>query len=455
MNAKHFRPSLVYAIAMIVTCGSVLAQEPQTQISIVIHPSATPAPALRYRLLPSASEQTPGNAATQYLLAFYQFPHEPKWDDIDALLEQPIDKLDKAKAKLLLEEYAQSIRQVEIAAYRDQCVWDLPLQDQGINYNLPHLNPLRLIAMVLQVRAKLQLSEGKFDDAIGTIKLGLTIAHHLRNQSMLVQGLVEANIAQMQQIPGAPNLYWALANLPRPMIDAVSVTQVEQSLVEHSFPELHGRLIKQLDTDEMRAVMRHMKEFLAHLRQNPADENTLGFAATMAGFYTPAKQYLVDQGRKADEVQQMPVDSVLAIYLFDQYQRASDELYKWAGTPYWQAHTQLEHDDKDISQQQSLFANPLYMLLPGLNRAFERFALLDAHVAKVQCIEALRAYAAEHNGRLPASLGEVTDTPIPLNPMTGKPFGYEAHGKTATLRIEGFFPRNSPADQVIQISVEQ
>ena len=54
-------------------------------------------------------------------------------------------------------------------------------------------------------------------------------------------------------------------------------------------------------------------------------------------------------------------------------------------------------------------------------------------MATLQCIEAIRLYMASHDGRLPGSLDEITEVPIPLNPMTGKPFPYRLEGDKAIL----------------------
>ena len=40
------------------------------------------------------------------------------------------------------------------------------------------------------------------------------------------------------QAPGAPNLYWALANLPRPFLDLSTALDGEKSLLEKEFPQL-------------------------------------------------------------------------------------------------------------------------------------------------------------------------------------------------------------------------
>jgi hypothetical protein len=71
----------------------------------------------------------------------------------------------------------------------------------------------------------------------------------------------------------------------------------------------------------------------------------------------------------------------------------------------------------------------------------------------VQCIEALRAFAAAHEGKLPSSLEEMVDTPAPTDPATGKAFEYSVSGTVATLRPLPLTGGDAASDQTMQISV--
>jgi hypothetical protein len=61
---------------------------------------------------------------------------------------------------------------------------------------------------------------------------------------------------------------------------------------------------------------------------------------------------------------------------------------------------------------------------------------LDRHVAALQCIEALRLYAGAHNGTFPNELSDVTEVPIPNDPIDQKPFIYHRTGSKAALEAE-------------------
>ncbi len=51
----------------------------------------------------------------------------------------------------------------------------------------------------------------------------------------------------------------------------------------------------------------------------------------------------------------------------------------------------------------------------------------------LRCVEGLRLYAAAHDGKLPAKLADVP-VPLPVDPFTGRPFGYTLEAGTATVR---------------------
>lgn len=58
---------------------------------------------------------------------------------------------------------------------------------------------------------------------------------------------------------------------------------------------------------------------------------------------------------------------------------------------------------------------------------------LDRDLAALQCIEALRSYAASHGGQLPQTLAEITEVAVPKDPTNGEAFRYTRTGATAVL----------------------
>jgi hypothetical protein len=76
---------------------------------------------------------------------------------------------------------------------------------------------------------------------------------------------------------------------------------------------------------------------------------------------------------------------------------------------------------------------PLFMVLPGVTKVAFAEVRLERRIAALRGIEAVRMYAAAHDGQPPASLGLIKDVPVPLDPITGRTFEYKAAGDKATL----------------------
>lgn len=70
---------------------------------------------------------------------------------------------------------------------------------------------------------------------------------------------------------------------------------------------------------------------------------------------------------------------------------------------------------------------------PSHARAQQVIRRLDRQIAALQCLEALRHYAARHKGKLPEALNDITDVDIPDDTLTIKPFAYRCAGGKAIL----------------------
>src|SRR5262249_12826020 len=110
------------------------------------------------------------------------------------------------------------------------------------------------------------------------------------------------------------------------------------------------------------------------------------------------------------------------------YEIQRDERMKVLALPMWQidarAGNEVQERDKDL-----LFAD----LLPDVVKLRRTQAQLDRQIALLRHVEALRLYAAEHEGRLPDKAGDIS-VPLPVDPVTGTPFAYALEEKTAHLR---------------------
>jgi hypothetical protein len=76
---------------------------------------------------------------------------------------------------------------------------------------------------------------------------------------------------------------------------------------------------------------------------------------------------------------------------------------------------------------------------------------LEVDLAALQCVEAIRSYAASYGGKLPPTLAEITEVSVPNDPMSGAAFRYARTGATAVL--ESALPARGEAKDVTRYEI--
>jgi hypothetical protein len=415
-------------------------QADQTRVvKLVVRPAAAPVPALKYWLMPPLIDQTPGNASSIYLIAANLLNTPLDTELVDQWLARPLDEAmkDRTVPGLMRQGVLDLLDE---GSRRTYCHWETTMRSQGISTLLPHLNGLREGSRYLSVQARTQMAEGKHDDALRTIRTGVTLARHLNEQdAVLVQTLVGVAIfdAMADRLyefsgrPGAPNLYWALAQLPRPFYEVHRVSEFERYAAPMTFPEL--RNIDAMTEEQGKKILRQILDIVDVGTQNKATDTQVARTLMLAAAYPRGKEYLKSRGVPAERVDRMSVHQVLLRYLLDDMLEKQDELTKWFALPYPMARRGLERafESGRSMQTDNPFANAL---MPALHRARAKLASVDRRIALLMCVEAIRGYAAANGGKLPPSLLVLEETmPAPDDPMTGEPFAYRVGGDVATL----------------------
>ena len=272
-------------------------------VKMTLHPAKAPEPGQKYLLLPRVDEQTDADAMPLYEKAVQLLPEDSQMDQISQWLKTSPSELPRQQVQSTLEQFKPILQLLEQAAKCKQCDW--PYWDSDTISQ--DLRKYRGLVYFLALQMRLQVSQGQFDEAIGTVQAGFAMAKHIgAGHTFLhglsgvgIGGLVCRQLEQFVQSPNAPNLYWALQGLPRPFIDLADWAEFEEP---HT-----GKIARLL-----------------------------------------------------------------------------------------------------------------------MNR-------FDRHVAALQCIEALRLYAAAHEGKFPKELSRITEVPVPNDPVIQKPFSYRCTGFDAVL----------------------
>ena len=305
-------------------------------VELVLWPPKSAESAKKCRLLPTADEQTDSDALPLYRKAVESLPQDLQKDMINQWLKMRPKDLPLEQVKSALRQFSSVIELLKQAGLCKRCNWPAA-EVESITEDL---SKYRQAAFILALQARLQIAQGQLDQAIGNIGAGIAMARHLGQGPTLIQGLVAAAIGalmykqleELVQYPDATICYWALQELPKPLID----------------------LDKQIELE------------LANLKKQ---------------------------------------------------------------------------NDPLLRRQQE------EQLKPGHDRVRVIGKRLQRDVAALQCIEAIRLYAAAHGGKFPNQLSDITDVPVPDNPATGKPFVYRRSGSKATL--EGLSPGDSQKEEVL------
>jgi hypothetical protein len=157
-----------------------------------------------------------------------------------------------------------------------------------------------------------------------------------------------------------------------------------------------------------------------------------------------ARKRLVERGLSDQRLKAFPALQVILLDEKRDFEERQDAILRWVTLPYWKAEAGVLADPLAAEHDGTLFGKTSRLDLK-LQRAQAR---LEQRIALLRHVEALRLYAAAHDGRLPAHLEDIP-VPLPVDPVTGKPFHYSVEGGTA--KISGSPPRgeqNNPAYNV-------
>lgn len=448
------------ALTAFLTLALTVSAQPQPgePVALTLHPAAPPKPSLKVRLLPDRRDQQPGNAATLYYRALAMFVENPEllkevhaesWETWRTL---PLKELPRLEVHDKLHRARHLLAEFDLAAQKRDCDWQLEGRPEGIGLLLPDLQGYRHVAVVLVVRARMEIAEGQFDKALKSLQTGYALAHRLGTGPTVIHLLVGAAIAallnaeveELIQQPGAPNLYWALTALPRPFFDPRAALTEESTSLERTFPWLAQLDKGPMTLEQVQAGMFKLDAIMDDLNVRKADRTAQALLFTQA--LPAAREALAARGISAEELEKMPAIQVVCLYAYREYREAYEEALKWTYAPEALSEAGYKKAAARLNQATARMDRLLFRgLLRGLSdlpqaggdsffdRLYTTAYRQERRVAALRCLEALRLHAAESDGKWPAALKEVIEVPVPPDPVTGKPFEYKVNGDRATL----------------------
>ena len=490
---KHYKTSLTLLALILCNVPTGNADEPQREgmwlmqrsdngaflftTELTLYPQAEPKPALSYRLIPDDFDSVEGNAAIFYLKALGFLEQnsarellQQTWTKarklaqekgVDVAAVPPYAWLSAAPSDLPIKEVHEYLALTSFqppylaeAAKRRSFSLDRNLRDveSPISVLLPEIQTLRELARNQSIRCRLAIAENRFDDAIAILGQQFALANHLGEDEFLVSALVGVAVAgiawedalHLIQCDTAPNLYWAVASLPKPLANCQRAIASERQLLLQQIKSLQevnetlrpagywqdfiDRILPELRTIELAGLGGGID----------AELERTAFVALIAAAYPGAKRFLLEDCKmNPAKVDAYPTAQVVFLAMRKFYEQARDDQFKWFEVPFAVAQRNSEFKTLDKllearSNQIGWAGTPATLLLPAVTAMRGAQQREQHRSALLQTIESIRMFGANNAGKLPSSL-DALQYPAPVDPASGEPFTYEFKDDHAIL----------------------
>jgi hypothetical protein len=396
---------------------------------------------LQHRLLPAEQELREGNAAPILLrLPWEQLPFMnevvPKFAEF---LEIPFNEPDRIR--FAGEGISQRmLSEMRRAAYRRTADWEYPINEEPQSQILlPDVQGARnLIFRGLAVRIRFTIVQGQLDEAREGILVGLANSRHYARTPFIICQLVAAASANLmvdrleELIPQeeCPNLYWSLAALPGPFIPFQRAFEFERDMLVHSVDGLND-LGRERTPAQWAQLLESMLRALNDMPEALSEEQSREIKRI-------AREELpkYEPERVIDSLS----DGELFIRWFMARRNAlSDRMIAYASLSPPEAIDNLRRLELEMAEFAKDSRVGSFFVMKNPSSTYLGLTRIDRRIAALRVVEGLRHYAATHDGSLPERLEQMTETPAPLDPATGRPFEYKAdsRGGLALLRAPG------------------
>ena len=422
------------------------------EIDLEASPTPAPTPIFRQRLLPRESDRTPGDAAPIYLRLSSEDDEEARRqlkEKPHDWLQLPLDQFPRAEARAFVDQFSKRLRQLDFGARRRTCEWNYTVPEEWdhlYEVSLADAQQMRGWGRLVALKARVEVAEGKFDEASRTLETGLSFARHVGKGPYFINVLIGISIAsQMLAIveewvglPDAPNLYWPLTALPRPLIPARDSMENEQKTLDTFIPELDELERPRADAEWSLLLSRYherksywMKLLAAGGSSNEPYLSKPMDLETFKSSLLPEAQAFVKDRRGS--IVGWSDDRVLVHYVAGRYREFRDDLFKQGYLPVTEATGLWPDVDKRVHALKSSPFALFAAFTPAIAAVQSTESRLDRNVAALRVVEAVRLQAHADGGKLPESLAKVTAVPVPLDPSTGRPFEERREGEVLSV----------------------
>ena len=430
---------------------------------VVLSPKQIDEPFLAQRIFPDDSRRHPGNAAVVAMRLCCE-KNPDAWEQLvrNSKLHIALSKENFSAEQARADVPSPDIDELRRAAFCREADWEYP-----VDANVPHEEivisdaaDLQVILRGLAVHCRADIADGDLTSALDKLTSGLGMVAHLQNTSLPISKMLQAKnldmyldvIEEAIQHESAPNLYWALTALPDPLIDI-------QSLPDwiRRGPWRHIRALDDLNEkrseEQWRSIRLQMGLFTIPTVFFPGTPDADEVRQRYRSFVQAGRTALSDQPELRTEVGTMSDDEVAVRHFIHQYMILGDAYVRAFLLPPKDGLPLLRQSMREFRSDKG---REIGDMIPNLSELYLSVWDNRRRIAALRVVEAIRNHAARHE-RLPNSLGDIEELPIPDDPVTGRPFIYEAEDDD-TANISGpamELPDNDPVTLHYRLRIRQ
>ena len=192
-------------------------------VELTVYPAMAGEIEQKYQLIVKVEDQIDADAVPLYEKVVKSIPKDFNQEQIVEWLKLPVEQFPQQQAEEALQKYLETLKLAVRATMCKECNW--PEWKPGAQ--IEDLSGYRKLVYVLELWARLEISRGGYEGATIAMRTAFKTARDLGQAPTIIQALVGAavggvmcrEVEQFVQAKDSPNLYRALANLPKPLVD--------------------------------------------------------------------------------------------------------------------------------------------------------------------------------------------------------------------------------------------
>jgi len=226
--------STCFIVLFLIVVPAAARRSAKGPVKLTIYPAKTGEAEQKYQLIVKAEDQIDGDAVPLYEKAVKLIPKNFNQKQIEVWLNLPVEQFPQQQAEETLRKYLEPLKLAVRATRCKECNW--PELKPG--EELGDLSVYRRLAYILGLWARLEISRGGYEGAAIAMRTAFVMARDMEQAPTIIHALFGVDVGrvmcreleQFVQAKDSPNLYQALADIPRPLVDVEKSIEIEKKV---------------------------------------------------------------------------------------------------------------------------------------------------------------------------------------------------------------------------------